>query len=468
MSKEITVEIQHSRTYSSSANMETFKYDNVTGKPKINGVELVGDKTSAELGLGGGADAYDDTELRTKIDEVEDVANDAKAIAEGKATGYVFDTVDDMNTWLEANSGILKLGDNLYIRAVDVPDYWWDGENAQQLETQKVDLTDYVKNTDYATANQYGVVKVSGQYGVGHNTSVGLFVPPCTTSQIDNRGISTSNKPLTLDKLDYAVKTSVTTNTITLTDDEKTAARTWLGAVGTTDYASQLKAGLIKALGSYNLTVTSTDGTLLCNEVDSVQYSTSSKYGFVSKGTLENIKYDLVKRAVTTNNITLTDEEKAAAQAWLGIESSGGGASLPDQDGNAGKFLTTNGEELSWSDKPLVNKSNSAGSLVVGENAGSFANFSTAIGANSYVETLGAAWGGLALGYGAQTYKGAIMINGSGSVCRNYEVGTVKVATNGGMYTLLNADSTIPLERLKLVTDQIGDISTALTAILGE
>ena len=36
----------------------------------------------------------------------------------------------------------IKLGTNLYIRDTDVPDYWWDGVKPQELETQKVDLTD--------------------------------------------------------------------------------------------------------------------------------------------------------------------------------------------------------------------------------------------------------------------------------------------------------------------------------------
>lgn len=95
-----------------------------------------------------------------RVNEVEDIAENAKAIAEGKATGYVFDSVQAMNTWIKTNSSTLKLGDNLYIRAVDVPDYWWDGTSVQQLETQKVDLTNYAKYTDYATQSKGGVVKM--------------------------------------------------------------------------------------------------------------------------------------------------------------------------------------------------------------------------------------------------------------------------------------------------------------------
>jgi hypothetical protein len=44
----------------------------------------------------------------------------------------------------------LNMGDNLYIRDTGVPDYWWDSTSKQAypLETQKVDLSEYVKTDD--------------------------------------------------------------------------------------------------------------------------------------------------------------------------------------------------------------------------------------------------------------------------------------------------------------------------------
>lgn len=76
--------------------------------------------------------------LQTKLDNM-------VAVAEGKRTSYVFDTVDAMNTWLAetSNTKDLKTGDVFLIRAVDVPDYWWDATKSkpQILETTKVDLT---------------------------------------------------------------------------------------------------------------------------------------------------------------------------------------------------------------------------------------------------------------------------------------------------------------------------------------
>ena len=76
---------------------------------------------------------------------------EVEAIAKGRASGHVFDTVEDMNIWLSNTNNVvqLKLGDNLYIRAVDVPDYWWDGSQAQELETQKVDLSEYVTQEEF-------------------------------------------------------------------------------------------------------------------------------------------------------------------------------------------------------------------------------------------------------------------------------------------------------------------------------
>ena len=96
-------------------------------------------------------DGYYATE--EKMDEVE-------AVAKGRATGYVFDTLADLDAWLSdtANTEKLVLGDNLYIRATDVPDYWWDGSAKQLLETQKVDLTEYAKKSEVSSA-----ILVSGQ-----------------------------------------------------------------------------------------------------------------------------------------------------------------------------------------------------------------------------------------------------------------------------------------------------------------
>lgn len=102
---------------------------------------------------------------------------EAEAIAKGKSAGYVFDTEADLDTWLADADNVakLKLGDNLYIRAVDVPDYWWDGTSKQRLETQKVDLTNYyTKNEVYAKTETYTRSEIEQKIAEGGGgTSVG-------------------------------------------------------------------------------------------------------------------------------------------------------------------------------------------------------------------------------------------------------------------------------------------------------
>lgn len=76
-------------------------------------------------------------------------------VANGKTACYVFDTIANMTNWVSesSNKAKLKTGDVFLIRAIDVPDYWWDGTanngagDIYQLETTKVDLTNYVQKS---------------------------------------------------------------------------------------------------------------------------------------------------------------------------------------------------------------------------------------------------------------------------------------------------------------------------------
>lgn len=85
--------------------------------------------------------------IATKADTsaLNSAVEDMTEIARGKCSAYVFDTVDELDTWLTntENTKNLKTGDVFYIRAVDVPDYWWDEKTStkQILETTKVDLS---------------------------------------------------------------------------------------------------------------------------------------------------------------------------------------------------------------------------------------------------------------------------------------------------------------------------------------
>lgn len=106
---------------------------------------------------------------------------------------------------------------------------WIDSEQKFEfIGSTAVDLTDYVKKTDYATATVAGVVKAGGGNGVYVSSSTGdLVINRATNSEIAAK--TSATKPIVPSNLDYAVKTSITTNTIELTDGEKTAAQDWLG-----------------------------------------------------------------------------------------------------------------------------------------------------------------------------------------------------------------------------------------------
>ena len=96
------------------------------------------------------------SDIQPILEEIENISKQAEVIARGRATGYVFDTVNDLDNWLlvEENVSKLVLGDNFYIRDIGVPDYWWDGATKQVLEVEKPDLTAYAKKEQFVTLTQ--------------------------------------------------------------------------------------------------------------------------------------------------------------------------------------------------------------------------------------------------------------------------------------------------------------------------
>ena len=84
------------------------------------------------------------------INEVNSIAKGANQALRSQAYTY---TTDEAFTTALATNGYVQVG------------YY----KLSALETQKVDLTNYVTNTDYATSNKGGVFKVQSNYGVDIN-----------------------------------------------------------------------------------------------------------------------------------------------------------------------------------------------------------------------------------------------------------------------------------------------------------
>lgn len=151
--------------------------------------------------------------------------------ATGSGTGFDVQVVQELPA--TGQKGII------YLLAKDgtTPDvydeYVWI-ESTQSFEligTTQVDLTDYVKFTDYATSSKAGVIKTSVSYGTGCSSSGILIGSTATletyTSRPDNSFVSKG----TLENIkDDYVKRGLTENALTFTDDEKANARTLIGA----------------------------------------------------------------------------------------------------------------------------------------------------------------------------------------------------------------------------------------------
>lgn len=174
-----------------------------------------------------------------------------------------------------------------------------------------VDLTDYVKNTDYPGVNA-GVVRVNAAYGISFSAGNGniIYIVPAANWQIEQRK---SCCPIVPTNLDLAVKVGMTTNTEEWTEEEKQAARDLLGAAST-NFATASTAGLVRC--GEGLYMASSSGKINLTEPTEAQILARTTAGRAI--TPSKLDY-AVKTSICDNKYQLTAEEKAAAQAWLGI-----------------------------------------------------------------------------------------------------------------------------------------------------
>ncbi len=142
-------------------------------------------------------------------------------------------------------------------------------------------------------------------------------------------------------------------------------------------------------------------------------------------------------------------------------QAGGSGGGLPSQTGNAGKFLTTDGTDASWSDKPLVNTATGTNSLAIGPTSVLQRNNCVIVGfgasasdAQGTVVGQGASAGYMAsaFGYRANATAYAIQLGANKS---NSDSNTFKVGNQNGNFEMMSADGTIPTARLTKVNTTI-------------
>lgn len=118
---------------------------------------------------------------------------------------------------------------NEYITILKDSEYVWE-----KIGDTKINLTDYVKNTDYANTSKGGVVIVNNDYGVGIRENGVLQIVPATTAEIDAK--TQERKPIVPNTLDYAIEKGLGANSLIWTDTEKLNARNTIGA-GTSNFS---------------------------------------------------------------------------------------------------------------------------------------------------------------------------------------------------------------------------------------
>jgi hypothetical protein len=167
-------------------------------------------------------------ELSANIDEVESIA---KGATQAESFFDYEEMVEKLNV---APRDTYRIGQSLFINTRNVPDLWIYNKGISSttynystdevfvnelkskgyvkvgyftlsaLETQKVDLTEYVKNTDYATTTKHGLVKVPyGNSGLMVSSGI-LRIDGALNSDIDAK--KDMYRPIVPANLNYAVK----------------------------------------------------------------------------------------------------------------------------------------------------------------------------------------------------------------------------------------------------------------------
>lgn len=246
-------------------------------------------------------------------------------------------------------------------------------------------------------------------------------------------------------------------------------------AASTTDFATAAQGALADtAIQPSDLATVATSGSYadLSNKPtipDAIQYSS------MPIASIDNLG-DIIQFTGTTDSSytnayfykCVSDGQDPATYSWEAVEVQASSGGLPDQTGQSGKFLTTNGTNASWgSISALQNTATGVDSLTIlgttiatvrGVNIGAGSNVTgndgVAVGAGATANLAGVATGRTASAYLNATAVGwaakatanyAIQLGAGGT---NSGANTFKVANANGNFEIMSADGTIPKERL--------------------
>lgn len=175
-------------------------------------------------------------------------------------------------------------------------------------------LEEYVKFTDYAGQDTAGVIKTSSGLGMAISATGYPLAVTATKSEYDSANTTYFIGKGTLENIkDDYVKRGLTENSLTFTEEEQTAARTLINAVGPSDYATSTEGGTVLVKSGYGIGHNTAAGLYTIQASEAAIDKKTNQYTPITPKVLDYA----VKVGVTTNTITLTDEEKANARNWI-------------------------------------------------------------------------------------------------------------------------------------------------------
>lgn len=252
---------------SSGGSGGTTNYNQLSNKPKINNVELSGNKTLAALGINAGAIGFDETETYSDGSVGKEVSDQKNAISQKQ------------NAPSAAGTAGQVLGLNNSLQPVWVNQSGGGGVTDVKINGTSI-LSNDVANIPVASASEYGAIKVNQSYGIGTNGLNQLQIIGATAAQC--KAGTAALFPVTalnayagafygLAKAAGDTTQSQSSNPVgTYTEDAKAAIRSMLGVTGA--------GGMnIVTLTGTQITQTGADNTFyVCGELTELTFTTPS------------------------------------------------------------------------------------------------------------------------------------------------------------------------------------------------
>ncbi|KAA6402639.1 MAG: hypothetical protein EZS28_001838 [Streblomastix strix] len=88
---------------------------------------------------------------------------EVRNIATGKSKTYVFDIYGQLNDWMAVQENVanLVIEDDLYIVDKEITDYWWDGTDLKVLETELLDMNNFIATLGVTTGSGNAIIDLS-------------------------------------------------------------------------------------------------------------------------------------------------------------------------------------------------------------------------------------------------------------------------------------------------------------------